>query len=76
MNQFGAEFLPNNKFTFPLRLISSSYPISINYEAGTSAQLKSAVILAGLNSLAKLLLPKRSTAEIIPKLCFLRTNKL
>lgn len=59
MNQFGAEFLPNNKFTFPLRLISSSYPISINYEAGTSAQLKSAVILAGLNSFGKTIITEK-----------------
>ena len=28
-------------------------PIGINYEAGVSAQLKSAVILAGLNSYGK-----------------------
>ena len=53
MNQFGAEFLPKDKFTFPLRLISSNYPIGINYKAGSSAQLKSAVILAGLNSYGK-----------------------
>ena len=38
------------KFNFPLKLISSEMPIGINYKAGVSAQLKSAVILAGLNS--------------------------
>ncbi len=53
MNKFGAFFLPNNKFNFPLKLISSNMPIGINYEAGVSAQLKSAVILAGLNSYGK-----------------------
>ncbi len=37
-------------FFFPLQVISSNYPIGINYKSGTSAQLKSAVILAGLNS--------------------------
>ena len=50
MSNFGAEFYPKNKFTFPLRLVSSQLPVCINYEAGVSAQLKSAVILAGLNS--------------------------
>ncbi len=50
MNQFGAEFSPKNKFNFPLILKSSSIPIAINYNSGISAQLKSAVILAALNS--------------------------
>ena len=50
MSEFGATFLPKNKFTFPLRIISSNMPIGINYKSGTSAQLKSAVIFAGLNS--------------------------
>ena len=50
MNKFGAHFYPKNKFNFPLKLISSEMPIGINYSAGVSAQLKSAVILAGLNS--------------------------
>ena len=50
MSKFGATFYPKNKFTFPLKLFSSDIPIGINYNAGVSAQLKSAVILAGLNS--------------------------
>ena len=50
MSEFGAKFLPINKFKFPLRMISSEMPIGINYKAGASAQLKSAVIFAGLNS--------------------------
>ena len=50
MSEFGAEFLPKNKFNFPLKIISTEMPIGINYKAGVSAQLKSAVILAGLNS--------------------------
>ena len=50
MTKFGAEFFPKNKFFFPLRISSTNYPIGITYESGTSAQLKSAVILAGLNS--------------------------
>ena len=50
MSEFGAEFLPKEKFTFPLRLISTEMPIGIRYKAGVSAQLKSSVMLAGLNS--------------------------
>ena len=50
MNKFGAIFLPKKKFHFPLKLISSNAPIPMNYKSGLSAQLKSAVIFAGLNS--------------------------
>ena len=50
MSEFGATFLPKNKFNFPLKLISTEMPVCINYKAGVSAQLKSAVILAGLNA--------------------------
>ena len=50
LSSFGATFLPKNKVTFPLKLISSEIPIGIKFKAGISAQLKSAAILAGLNS--------------------------
>jgi 3-phosphoshikimate 1-carboxyvinyltransferase len=50
LSEFGATFLPINKKKFPLTLISSEIPIGIEYKAGISAQLKSAAILAGLNS--------------------------
>ncbi len=50
MSKFGATFLPKRKFNFPLKLISSDMAVGINYTAGVSAQLKSAVILAGLNA--------------------------
>jgi 3-phosphoshikimate 1-carboxyvinyltransferase len=50
MSKFGASFLPKNKFFFPLKMISSNMPIGITYKAGVSAQLKSAVIFAALNS--------------------------
>jgi len=50
MNEFGATFLPEKKSIFPLTLISSEIPIGIDYRAGVSAQLKSAVMLAGLNA--------------------------
>ena len=49
MEKFGASFLPKNKFRLPLKFISSKIPIGIKYKAGVSAQLKSAVMLAGLN---------------------------
>ncbi len=50
MSEFGATFLPRKKFKLPFRIISSELPVGIKYEAGVSAQLKSSVILAGLNS--------------------------
>jgi 3-phosphoshikimate 1-carboxyvinyltransferase len=50
MSEFGGEFFPKKKFNFPLKFISTEMPTPINYNAGVSAQLKSAVILAGLNS--------------------------
>jgi len=50
MSKFGASFLPKQKKTFPLKMISSEMPIGIKFKSGVSAQLKSAVILAGLNS--------------------------
>ncbi len=53
LKEFGATFLPKNKFNFPLKMISSEMPVGINYKAGISAQLKSAAILAGLNSYGK-----------------------
>ena len=53
MEDFGAEFIPKNKFRFPLTLISSEMPVGIKYNAGISAQVKSAVTLAGLFSYGK-----------------------
>lgn len=50
MVKFGASFYPKNKKNLPITLVSSEMPIGINYKAGVSAQLKSATILAGLNS--------------------------
>ena len=50
MSKFGASFEPKGKIFFPIRIVSSKFPIGINYKAGVSAQLKSAVMLAGLNS--------------------------
>ena len=60
MSEFGAEFLPKNKYNFPLKIISTEMPVGINYTTDVSAQLKSAVILAGLNSYG--------TTEIIEKM--------
>ncbi len=49
MSEFGAEF-EKNKSKFPINFTSSDMPVGITYESGVSAQLKSAVMLAGLNS--------------------------
>ena len=50
LSMFGASFYPIGKKTFPLTLVSSEMPIGINFTSETSAQLKSACILAALNS--------------------------
>ena len=50
VSKFGATFLPQNKKNFPLTLISSEMPLCVKYKADVSAQLKSAVIFAGLNA--------------------------
>ncbi len=50
LSEFGASFSPKKKYNFPLKLISTDLPIGVKYEAGVSAQLKSAAILAGMNS--------------------------
>ena len=68
MSKFGATFLPKKKFNFPLKLISSKCPIGINYKAGVSAQLKSAVILAGLNSYGNTKIIEKKKVEIILKI--------
>ena len=68
LKRFGAEFIPENKNYFPLRLVSSDIPIGINFEAGISAQIKSGVILAGLNSFGTTVITeKKVKVEIIPK---------
>ena len=50
MSRFGATFIPKKKFKFPFKIISSTHPVGIHYRADVSAQLKSAVIFAALNS--------------------------
>ena len=50
MTKFGAVFFPKNKFSLPLKITSTNLPVGIKYNSGVSAQLKSAVILAGLNA--------------------------
>ena len=50
LSMFGANFYPIGKKNFPLTLIASEMPIGINFTSETSAQLKSACILAALNS--------------------------
>ena len=74
MSRFGAYFIPKNKFNFPLKLVSSELPIGINYRAGVSAQLKSAVILAGLNSYGNTKYMKIFKVETILKKCYLKIS--
>ena len=76
MSKFGATFLPRNKNNFPLKIISSNYPIGIHYEADVSAQLKSAVILAGLNSYGLTSIIEERRAGIIQKIFYLKINNL
>ena len=63
MSEFGAFFYPKNKFNFPLKLVSTEMPVGIHYNAGVSAQLKSAVILAGLNSYGNTEIIERSKSR-------------
>ena len=59
MSEFGTFFLPKKKYNFPLKMISSEMPIGIKYIAGESAQLKSAVIFAGLNSFGETVIQEK-----------------
>ncbi len=59
MELFGTKFLPKNKFHFPLTLISSEMPIGFKFNAGISSQIKSAVILAAINSYGKTLIVEK-----------------
>ena len=63
MSKFGTLFFPKNKQTFPLKIISSQIPIGIRYKAGVSAQLKSAVILAGLNSYGNTIIEEKISSR-------------
>ena len=63
MSSFGAIFRPIKKFSFPIKFISSKYPIGINYETGESAQIKSAIILAGLNCYGNTILNEKKVSR-------------
>mgnify|MGYP000560198755 CR=1 FL=1 len=62
LSEFGAEFTGNDAGTLPIKVIGAQSPIPISYELPVaSAQVKSAVMLAGLNT------PGRTTViEKIP----------
>jgi len=57
--QFGAQFLPKNKFHLPLTLISSEMPIGFKFNTNISSQIKSAVMLAATNSYGKTLIVEK-----------------
>ena len=63
MSQFGASFSPSKRFRFPLQITSSEFPVGINYKAGLSAQLKSATILAALNSYGNTLIYEKEKSR-------------
>ena len=63
MSKFGSIFIPKKKLTFPIKFISSKYPVGINYSAGESAQLKSAAILAGLNCYGKTIINEKKISR-------------
>ena len=53
MENFGATFLPKNRFKLPITLISSEIPTGFTYDNNISSQIKSAVILGATNSFGK-----------------------
>ena len=63
MEEFGAEYFPKNRFNFPLTMVSSELPIGIKHVAGISSQIKSAVILAGLNAFGKTLVVEKTKSR-------------
>ena len=76
MTRFGATFFPKGKFNFPLKIISSKMPIGIDYEAGVSAQLKSAVILAGLNAYGNTRISEKSFSRNHTENILMKNNKI
>ena len=71
MRAFGADFKPAKKSNLPIEIKSSDMPIALSYKANVSAQLKSAVILAGLNSFGNTNYQKNKKVEITPKIYYL-----
>ena len=59
ISEYGTFFLPKRKYNYPLKMISSEMPVGIKYDAGESAQLKSAVIFAGLNSFGETVIQEK-----------------
>ena len=76
MEQFGAEIIPKNKFHFPFNFGFFRMPIEFKFDAGISSQIKSAVMLAGINSYGKTLIVEKIKAEIILKKCLNITEML
>ena len=68
MSEFGANFFPKKK-SFPFKNDFNKMPLGIKYVAGVSAQLKSAVILAGLNSNGNTEIIEKKKVETIQKIC-------
>ena len=76
MSEFGTFFLPKKKSHFPLKMISTEVPIGIKYNAGISAQLKSAVILAALNSYGDTLINEKDKSRDHTENMLLNNNQV
>tara|TARA_B100001029_G_scaffold30242_1_gene22421 strand:- start:3325 stop:4674 length:1350 start_codon:yes stop_codon:yes gene_type:complete len=77
MNEFGARFFPSNKNFLPLKLISSEMPVGISYNPGNSAQIKSAIILAGINSFGTTnIIEKQKTRDHTENILISNSNSL
>ena len=75
MTKFGATFSPKKKINFPFKIISSPFPIGLKYKAGVSAQLKSAVMFAGLNSYGTTEIFKKEKSRDHSERMLLNSNK-
>jgi 3-phosphoshikimate 1-carboxyvinyltransferase len=64
LNQFGAQFLTRDGMRLPMAVIGTNSPVPIRYVTPVpSAQVKSAVLLAGLNTLGETTLVEREATR-------------
>ena len=76
MGKFGADFLPKKKNYLPVRMIGSEMPVSFNFTAGVSSQIKSAVMLAGLNSNGNTVIYEKSRSRDHTENILLNSDKV
>jgi 3-phosphoshikimate 1-carboxyvinyltransferase len=64
LNQFGAQFLTRDGMRLPMAVIGTNSPVPIRYVTPVpSAQVKSAVLLAGLNTMGETTLVEREATR-------------